>query len=660
LCLPLPALAADPPVKRDRYGDPLPPGALMRLGTLRNRAPITSFGIEKDGTVVTVGPGAEVRRWHKVDDRSDEPIQLPLKGPANTNNYPQVSPDGKLVAACSREKVFVWEVPTDAKAKPKEVAAFDINYPRLFRFSPDGTKLAVTTEKFNNPVATLHFCDIKTGKVTDLELGTAQYFEGIHFSGDGKRLAAVADYELMLWDLTTGKRLAKNRTEGRMFSAFALNHAGDLLVAPVSFARKEDEWRFMDPLTGKKIDGLTGPKGRSWVAFAPDGKALLAGDRAGVEWWDPAAGKLIRRFEGVAAGHYSLQETPARLTPDGKVLVAHNGYAVLRWDAETGKALFPEQDIGHGSYVNGVGFSPDGKLVATRAGDSRLCVWDAGTGKELWHAPAQWTHSPHIDFSPDSKFLYVGGPKWAEATKYDAATGKAVRKFTTDPKEAKQSGVGSLRLAKDGKTLFGLSGPVVVGDPSFVTTWDTATGERVKSTKLAQGEIMTAAELSPGAMFLARGFFNPGVVEVGAPSKDLLKDAKIPGFPSFRPAQFSGDGQWLTRVYRERIEGGERYSAVVISTANWGVACTIPMSKDGIAALSDDGRTLAVAAGEDIEFYDVATSKLLGAYRVAAGGWQKAWAQFTHVLRFTPDGTKLVTGHNDTTALVWPVPRPGK
>ena len=137
---------ADPPVKTDRYGVPLPAGAIMRLGTIRTRAPITGFGIEADGTVVTVGPGPDVCRWHAADDRSDEPAALPLTGPVNLANEPQVSPDGKLVAACSSDKVFVWEAPADAKAKPKQVAAFDLAHARRFRFAPDGRTLAVFTD----------------------------------------------------------------------------------------------------------------------------------------------------------------------------------------------------------------------------------------------------------------------------------------------------------------------------------------------------------------------------------------------------------------------------------------------------------------------------------------------------------------------------------
>jgi WD40 repeat protein len=660
-CFALPASAADPPAKVDRHGDPLPPGALMRLGTLRNRAPISSFGIEKDGTVVTVGPGADVRRWHPADDKSDDPIPLPLKGPATTNNYPQVSSDGKYVAACSAEKVFVWETPT-AKDKVKEAAVFEIARPRLFRFSPDGTKLVVATEKFMNPVATIHLCNIKTGKVTDLEGGTADYFEGVRFSGDGKRVGAATLREFLLWDVTNGKQLAKTRTDSRLFSSFALNEAGDVLAAPVHVSGGKIELRFYDPLTGKRLAEMGGPEGASWVSYAPDGKSLLIGDRYSVRMWDPVANKLIRKFDGIASESYAIQRSTACFSRDGKMLVAHNGSALLRWEVANGKALFPEQDIGHGGYVNGVGVSPDGKLVATRGMDSRVCVWDVATGKELWHAPAYWTNSTHIDFSPDNKFLYVGGPEWGEATKYDTATGKSALKLTTDPKEPKQSSVESVRLSKDGKTVFGLSGPYSASDPCLVTEWDAATGERRKSTRLPFRATI-GSELSPGAMFVALGDLGrSSVVALGAPEKNLLEDAKIPGF-SFHPGCFSDDGKWLVRVNMERGGAGDNlvYSAVVISTVNWGVACTIPMAKNGKAGISADGKTLAVAVGEDLEFYDTVTAKRFGAHRMPAGDWEKAMFGYTHVLRFTPDGTKLITGHTDTTALVWPVPeRPKK
>jgi WD40 repeat protein len=652
----LPCGAADPPAKTDRHGDPLPPGALMRLGTIRNRAPITGFGIEKDGTVVTVGPGADVRRWNPADDKSEEPIQLPLKESKTFNNGPQVSPDGRFAATCSNEKVFVWEVPTNSNDKPREVAAFELARARLFRFSPDGTKLVVTTDY--DQVSPVHVCAIQTKKVTDLDC-TARYIESANFSGDGKRVGVVGDSDFYFLDAVTGKQLAKYRPAG-WTAALALNHSGDVLATAVSFSGPKNEFHFTDPLTGKKLGGFTGPEGPVyWVSFAPDGKTLLVGGRDGIRWWDPGAAKLIRTFEGLANESHALQRTPARFSPDGKTLVAHNGAVLLRWNASTGKALFPEQDIGHGGYVNGVGVSPDGKTIATRGIDSRVCVWDSTTGKELFHTPAEWTNSPTIDFSPDGKFLYIGGPEWGEVTKLDAATGKAVTKFATDPKGPKQAHVHSVRVSGDGKTVFGLSGPYSASDPGFVTVWDANTGERTKAIQL-QVRMAHGGELSPGAEFVSTndpGF--GGVYAVGGPKKNLLEQTKLRalGFSG----HFSDDGKWYTLLGLEQAEGGWNHSVTVVSTLNWGVACTIPMTKQGRAALAPDGRTLAVADGEKIEFYDTTTTRSLGTYRVSAGAWAKALFGSINVLRFAPDGTKLISGHGDTTALVWPVPaRPAK
>jgi WD40 repeat protein len=658
LCLAaLPCRAADPPAKTDRYGDPLPVGALMRLGTLRNRAPITGFGIANDGTVVTVGPGADVRRWDPTDDKSEDPIQLPLTGSETSNNYPQVSPDGKLVAACSNEKVFVWAVPGDPKEKPKEVATFALARTRLFRFSPDGTRLVVTTQ--HSQFSTVHVCTIKTGETTTLEC-TPRYIEGVTFSGDGKRVGVVADADFYFLDALTGKQLAKYRPDGRVSSEFALNHAGDVLAFSVSFSGPKHEFRFIDPLTGKQVDGLTGPDGSIyWLTFTADGKTLLVGGRDGIRCWDPGAGKLIRVFEGLAAESYALQRTPARFSPDGKVLVAHNGAVLLRWNASTGKPLFPEQDIGHGGHVNGVGVSPDTRWIATRGMDNRVCVWDSATGKELFHAPAGWTNAPAIDFSPDGKFLYIGGPEWGEASKLDATTGKTVTKFVTDPKGPKQAHVFNVRVSGDGKTVFALSGSYSAADPGFVTVWNANSGERTRAIQLP-ARAAHGGDLSPGAEFVSIDEFGSGgVYAVDAPKKNLLEQTKLPRISLH--GHFSDDGRWYTLIGMDSTGGVWAYSAVVVSTLNWGVACTVPMAKQGRSAISADGRTLATADGEKIEFFDTATARSLGEHRVSAGAWAKALFGYVTVLRFAPDGTKLISGHSDTTALVWPVPaRPAK
>src|SRR5205807_553078 len=148
-----------------------------------------------DGTVVTVGPGNEVRTWDPKEDESDFPIPIPLAGP-QSSPHPQVSPDGRLIAANTKVKVVVWERPVD---RIKEVAAFDIDQPRYLLFSPDGSKLAVTNHTEN--AERMSLCDIKTGKVNELAGESRDFgFDAMAFSGDGKLLVGTSGRETFVWD----------------------------------------------------------------------------------------------------------------------------------------------------------------------------------------------------------------------------------------------------------------------------------------------------------------------------------------------------------------------------------------------------------------------------------------------------------------------------
>ena len=57
------SLAAEP--KRDRYGDPLPEGAVMRLGSLRlrNEAPILTAAFTPDGKTLAACDANSISFW---------------------------------------------------------------------------------------------------------------------------------------------------------------------------------------------------------------------------------------------------------------------------------------------------------------------------------------------------------------------------------------------------------------------------------------------------------------------------------------------------------------------------------------------------------------------------------------------------------------------
>ena len=71
------------------------------------------------------------------------------------------------------------------------------------------------------------------------------------------------------------------------------------------------------------------------------------------------------------------------------------------WDAATGKMLahFP----GHTDSICSVAWSPNGKILASSAGDATLKLWDAAAGKMLASMQGHTGDVRSIAWSPDGK-----------------------------------------------------------------------------------------------------------------------------------------------------------------------------------------------------------------------------------------------------------------
>src|SRR5262249_6978172 len=130
----------------DFLGDPLPPGALARIGTLRLRHPNSGPAgalFSPDGkSVLTFGGGPELALW---DVATGKEVRR-FRGHSGPAHHAAISPDGRTVASAGDvyakdNTVRLWDLGTGKELRRFERAKEDFVF-RL-EFSPDGRHLAV-------------------------------------------------------------------------------------------------------------------------------------------------------------------------------------------------------------------------------------------------------------------------------------------------------------------------------------------------------------------------------------------------------------------------------------------------------------------------------------------------------------------------------------
>ena len=154
----------------------------------------------------------------------------------------------------------------------------------------------------------------------------------------------------------------------------------------------------------------------------------------------------------------------------------------------------------HQDSVSAVGFSPDGKLLASGSRDNTVRVWDLATGKEL----QRFSHDSPVNavsFSPGGKLL-ASGSEDKTVRLWDLATGKELQRFSHD------SSVTAVSFSPDGKTLASGSGDVIDKD-NTVRVWDLATGKELH--RLAHDSTVNAVSFSPDGKTLATGSWDKTV-----------------------------------------------------------------------------------------------------------------------------------------------------
>jgi WD40 repeat protein len=649
----------------DCYGDPLPAGAIARLGTVRHRFQCNGLAFLPDGeTIISAKSGGAIQLWngrtgkllreidcgdfqigHSVFALSRDGRRLALSGTLTDAQKPEwrfvlrvfdvvsgkevrtfdgtsrrgfnsvaLTPDGKLLLALDGDgDLSVHELANGTELLkhkfPGDVMAH-------LALSGDGSTLALASGPNTRKVFVWRWQTAEEPR----ELKPGEHgARHVAFSPDGKLLAGCDDSEVTVrvWEVTSGQLLHKlelpDHEPYRHYDvAFSPD---DETLAASGQTNERGAVHVWDPVTGKFLERL--PLGGSRLAYSPRGRLLAAGSRV----WDLAAGKELSSND---QGHRGTVEHV--LTGDQNLVVTTGNDNTIRiWDATTG---MQQRRFDQEGWSRAIALSPDStKVVSDSLLDDSVSLWDLTTGRRIFKLPGHGRLGGRraAVFTPDGKsFLSWGDDMYLR--KWDLRTGKAiaehairptgVRVFTEDdePMERDRAmmfdGVTSGLLTRDGKQL-------VLETRAKVFVFDTDSGKERRSFPVDSG-MVTGQAVSPDGKSLLASAWGKSV------------QTKLPDGTT----QISTPMSHAVTLW-ELTTGGVRKQL------------TLPEQGAGPVAFSADGKLFAAAS------YRPETH-----LRVWDALGQEVWAVkgFPGIVRslaFTPDGKRLVSGMDEGSALVW-------
>jgi WD40 repeat protein len=680
---------------------PLPPRAQVQIGTdeLRTRDQIAEIAFSPDGQLIAAAEGAysssRVSLFAVRTGRQVGRIAPPDADPAYVVCV-AFSPDGKKLAWGEQEgHVALWDLVGARLLHRVRLHDRTVN---ALAFSPDGRMVASGDDEgavHVRRVDSLAVIARESGRrdrrssegIRDRDLldRDSRIF-GLAFTPDGTRLVGGSTFQtsIVIWRLSDGQLLrriagthaARGRSMGNSPSVVAVTPDGLRVMSsgqrtvPITETKipygpadvSISEVRFWDIESGERVLDLYDDEemGYGMVALSRDGRRIAAADFGVIRILEAATG----RSEGKIALPGCSTRRPA-FSPDGTLVAVPVNQAIHVFEVQTGRRLLQDESVPAGQ-MRSAAWSPSGDRIATGHNDGVVRVWDAATGKPIWHkvlspvlrATVEISEPLSVAFSGDGRRLIAAGHRHDPianrrgiVTIYDAASGALARAVPgRSVYQAAPTTDGRIIVlnAYEGSSSWHLVG---IQPETGRQRWSTpAEGQR------ADFAPVIGMQLRSNTPFLETATSDGHVVRFNALTGRQLRRFRVdgrppeerdalPDRPALLRATFSADGRTLASTAREWI--------YIWDVESGKLRCEIRLShQDGcFLALAPDGRTLAIATGpypEDaIRLVDVGT----GTERLVLRPGDKG----PRLLAFSPDGTRLFTGFDRGSAIVWDV-----
>jgi RNA polymerase sigma factor (sigma-70 family) len=661
-----------PPAPTDLLGDPLPDGALARLGSTRflHEYFVSQVRYSPDGATLASSDGA-LHLWDPATGRLRQHVETGA-GRGSGHVPFAYAPDGRSMAVQSDSGTSLYDASTG-----RLIRRFaGKGPPYCLAFSTDGQILAAAHhDDKNKHVITLW--DVASGRVSR-RIACPPLAMALAFLPDGKALVSAAfeqrqerprpgrrtprgpqteESAIHLWEVATGKeicRIAMGNTR--------VNHA---VLAPdgktLATAATDKTIRLWDLATGQEIRRFgTGEAEPRSLAFSRDGTKLAATEAVGpdfptpgeslpmtapIQVWDTATGRERGRWE---TDNGSLA---CAFSPDCTTLATAGGHVLRLWDVASHREIEPQS--GHRSSIRDTAFAPDGRSIVTVGEDRTIRFWDPASGREIRQLEKSGDGLGFASFSADGKALATG--YGVEPTRlWDVASGRELRRFQL-PGKIDDRFVSCAELAPDGKTLAASANDGLI-------FWDTATGTRragVAQSRIGPALVKALRFAPDGKSVATVGGDWVRIWDVATAKETrriaLANKGPIDGFSTLgAQLAYSPDSRI---VAASSTRDGVIFLLDVASGRELG-RLDGPKNHQKALAFSPDGTILATGVDVNpglpqrelaIRLWDVAARKEIG--RIPAH------RSSITALAYSPDGRRLVSASEDATALVWDVAR---
>jgi WD40 repeat protein len=692
----------------------LPPRALVRLGTadLRTEGNLAALAFSPDGRLIAAAdPNARGPQVALFDVHTG---RLATRLCAPGHRWEGVvtvafSPDGtKLLWGENTGAVALWSLPGDRLLFRKQLHDRDVYG---VAFSPDGSLMAsasgavIHLRRTAKPAEGVRDLTTHPGPAPGQihaaiaaasAIPADQGIRCLAFTPDGSRIVAGTFHEstLFIWQIQDGRLLtmipAAHGTGAEPTANLSVNcvavtpdgrrimsvgHSTRLIegAKPRNDPRNVSvsEVRFWDIENGRLVADYhrDEDEGVGFGALSRDGRHVAVADFGRLRILDAATGQAERTIElpGV------LGDQPT-FSADGRLVAMPIRNTVGLFEVSTGHRLHHHPNTPVGILVSAA-WSPSGDRIVTGHADGFVRVWNASSGKLIWHkllAPvisrSGWDANPaFVGFSRDGKLVVAAGVRHDPVIPYgrgvvafyDAGSGGTVR-------ELLQKRIRWAGLAPDGQMVAVAATEGSGHDVHFVgievatgqTRWANPPEDQEAGFSALAGMQFEAkppwfqAALRDGSVIRFNGLTGHEqrrfVAEWRTPE---LQQAVPRPLPEMDQATFSVDGRTLVSSHTEWIYVWD------VSSGTMRRKIRHPHQHACRLALAADGRTLATSdpryhddPGEDvIRLYDIETGQRILTLQPGDGR--------AGVLVFSPDGKRLFTGFERGSGIVSDVGR---